>query len=227
MSDDLKKQAALAALDEIRNGMIVGLGTGSTAAHFIRALGSRARDGLKVVGIPTSEDSARLAKEAGVPLTTFRDHPEIDITVDGADEVSPELDLIKGLGGALVREKIVVHASKRVVIVVDETKLVERLGAKTVIPVEVIPFAMDRVILQLKRRGGEARLRGKNGNPFLSDNGNAILDWKHGVIDQPAVLEGQLKAIPGVLDSGIFANVAQCVAVAGASGIRKIEKMGM
>ncbi|OLE21062.1 MAG: hypothetical protein AUI36_34560 [Cyanobacteria bacterium 13_1_40CM_2_61_4] len=126
----------------------------------------------------------------------------------------------------MVREKIVVHASKRVVIVVDETKLVERLGAKTVIPVEVIPFAMDRVILQLKRRGGEARLREKNGNPFLSDNGNAILDWKHGVIDQPAVLEGQLKAIPGVLDSGIFANVAQCVIVAGASGIRKIEKMG-
>src|SRR6266487_1886598 len=224
MMEGLKKQAALAALDEIRDGMIVGLGSGSTAAIFIRELGKAA---LKVAGIPTSEESRRLAEEVGVQLTTLRNHPHIDVTVDGADEVSPELDLIKGLGGAFVREKIVGHASKRVVIVVDETKLVERLGAKTVIPVEVIPFAMDRVILQLKRRGGEARLREKNGNPFLSDNGNAILDWKHGVIDQPAVLEGQLKAIPGVLDSGIFANVAQCVVVAGASGIRKIEKMGM
>src|SRR2546422_876593 len=170
MSDDLKRQAALAALEEIRDGMVVGLGSGSTASIFIRELG---KAGLKVLGIPSSEESRRIAEEVGVRLTTFRDHPEIDVTVDGADEVSPELDLIKGLGGALVREKIVVHASRRVVIVVDETKLVERLGAKTVIPIEVIPFAMDRVILQLKRRGGEARLREKNGNPFLSDNGNA------------------------------------------------------
>jgi ribose 5-phosphate isomerase A len=224
MSDDLKRQAALAALDDIRNGMIVGLGTGSTALHFIRGLGSRVRAGLKVAGIPTSEESTRLAIEAGVPLTTFRDHAEIDVTVDGADEVSPELDLIKGLGGALVREKIVAHASRRVVIVVDETKLVERLGLKTVIPVEVIPFAIDRVIPQLKQWGGEAYAREKNGKPFLSDNGNAILDWHHGVIDQPAVLERQLKAIPGVIDSGIFANVAQCVIVASASGIRKIER---
>src|SRR5438477_13146484 len=177
MSDELKRQAALRALDEIRDGMIVGLGTGSTASHFIRELG-KAR--IKVEGIPTSEASTQLAREVGVPLTTFEEHPRIDVTVDGADEVSPGLDLIKGLGGALVREKIVAHASSRVVIVVDESKLVERLGAKTVIPVEVIPFAMDRVILQLKRRGGEDRLRGKNGNPFLSEIVNDIMDWKHG-----------------------------------------------
>jgi len=222
MSDALKQQAALAALDEIRDGMIVGLGTGTTAAHFIRALGSRARAGLRVAAVSTSEQSSRLAGEVGVPLTTFRDHPQIDVTVDGADEVSPELDLIKGLGGALVREKIVAHASKRVVILVDESKLVERLGARTVIPVEVIPFAIDRVILQLREWGGEARPRQNNGKPFVSDNGNAILDWKHGVIDKPAVLENQLKALPGVVDSGIFANLAQAVIVAGATGISKL-----
>src|SRR6266850_6028841 len=133
MTDELKQQAALRALDEIRDGMIVGLGTGSTAAHFIRGL---ARAGLKVAGIPTSEESRRLAEEAGVRLTTLKEHPRVDVTVDGADEVSPELDLIKGLGGALVREKIVAHASRRFVIIVDESKLVEKLGTKTVIPVE-------------------------------------------------------------------------------------------
>src|SRR2546421_3662240 len=171
MSDELKRQAALRALDEIRDGMIVGLGTGSTASHFIRELG-KAR--IKVKGIPTSEASTRLAIEVGVPLTTFEEHPRIDVTVDGADEVSPGLDLIKGLGGALVREKIVAHASTRVLIVVDESKLVERLGAKTVIPVEVIPLAVPCVLLQLRELGGQPRVREKNGQPFVSDNGNSI-----------------------------------------------------
>src|SRR5438034_11018040 len=147
MSDQLKRQAALHALDEIRDGMIVGLGTGSTASHFIRELG---KAGLKVAGIPTSEESRRLAEEVGVRLTTFEEHPRVDVTVDGADEVSPQLDLVKGLGGALVREKIVAHASTRVVIVVDESKLVDRLGAKTVIPVEVIPLAVPCVLPQLR-----------------------------------------------------------------------------
>src|SRR2546426_9763176 len=173
MSDDLKRQAALAALAEIQDGMIVGLGSGSTASIFIREL---AKAGLKVLGIPTSEESRRLAQEVGVPLTEFQDHPEIDVTVDGADEVSPELDLIKGLGGALVREKIVAHASRRVVIIVDERKLVDRLGTTTAIPIEVIPFAAPRLILQLRELGGEARIREKNGLPFVSDNGNSILD---------------------------------------------------
>src|SRR3989442_11045035 len=156
MMEGLKKQAALAALDEIRDGMIVGLGSGSTAAIFIRELG---KAGLKVAGIPTSEESRRLAEEAGVRLTTLRNHPHIDVTVDGADEVSPELDLIKGLGGALVREKIVGHASRRVVIIVDESKLVDRLGQRTVIPIEVIPFAVPRVLLLLQESGGAAHVR--------------------------------------------------------------------
>jgi ribose 5-phosphate isomerase A len=220
--DELKRKAALAALDEIQSGMIVGLGSGSTAALFIRELGERVRAGLNVTGIPTSEESRLLAKEVGIPLTSFEHHPRIDLTVDGADEVSPQLDLTKGLGGALVREKIVAHASNRVLIIVDESKLVDRLGTKTVIPVEVIPLAVPRVLLQLKEIGGEPRIREKNGRPFISDNGNTILDWKRGAIDQPAALEKQLKLMTGVVDSGIFANVAQLVIVAGTGGIRRM-----
>jgi ribose 5-phosphate isomerase A len=217
MNDDLKRQAALAALGEIRDGMIVGLGSGSTASIFIRELGKAKLD---VLGIPTSEESARIAKEVGVQLTTFNDHPDIDVTVDGADEVSPELHLTKGLGGALVREKIVAHASKRVVIIVDESKLVQKLGSKTGIPVEVIPLAVPRVLRQL----GQASVRTKNDKPFVSDNGNYTVDWKSGPIDDPAAVEKQLKAMTGVVDSGIFTGVANLVIVAGASGIQRREK---
>jgi len=224
MSDDLKKQAALAALEEVRSGMIVGLGTGSTASHFIRELGAKVRSGLKVQGIPTSEASHQLAEQVGIPLTTFKEHSRIDLTVDGADEVSPDLDLIKGLGGALVREKIVAHASDRVVIVVDEGKLVDQLGTRCPIPVEVIPIAAPRVSAQLQKWGGAARPREKNGRIFVSDNGNVILDWDHGLISDPAIVEKQLKALTGVVDSGLFSNVAACAFVAGESGIRKLER---
>jgi ribose 5-phosphate isomerase A len=220
-SDDLKRQAALRALEEIRDGMVVGLGTGSTASLFIRKLG---RAGFKIAAIPTSEESRRLAEEVGIRLTTFKENPSIDVTVDGADEVSPELDLIKGLGGALVREKIVAHASRRVVIVVDESKLVDRLGSKTAIPIEVIPIAAPRLLLQLQELGGEARVREKDGQEFVSDNGNTIIDWKHGVIGDPAALEKQLKSTTGIVDSGIFAKVADCVIVAGANGLRKLDR---
>lgn len=224
MTDDLKKQAAFAVLDEISDGMVVGLGTGSTATHFIRGLGDKVRAGMKVVAIPTSEQSRRLAEEVGIPLTNLKDHPQIDVTVDGADEVSPYLDLIKGLGGALVREKIVAHASKSVFIVVDESKLVPRLGTKTVVPVEVITMAESCVIYELRRLGGESVVREKDGKPFVSDNGNTILDWKHGIIEDPAALEKQLKAMTGVVDSGIFAGVATSIIVAASSGIRKLKR---
>jgi ribose 5-phosphate isomerase A len=166
MMDELKRQAAIAALEGIKDGMVVGLGSGSTASHFIRELGGRVRAGLRIVGIPSSEESRRLAEGVGVPLTTLLDHPGIDVTVDGADEVSERLDLTKGLGGALVREKIVAHASERIVIVVDETKMVDKLGRKTPIPVEVIPLASPLVLAQLKRWGGEASPREKDGKVF-------------------------------------------------------------
>ena len=224
MSDDLKRSAALAALDEIRDGMVVGLGSGSTASIFIRELGERVRSGLKVVGIPTSETSRRIAEEVQVPLTTLGQHPRIDVTVDGADEVSPELDLIKGLGGALVREKIVAHATDRVVIVVDESKLVPVLGTHTGIPVEVIPFAIDVVIDRLNGWGGHGKIREKHGERFVSDNHNFIIDWKPGEIREPATLEKQLKGVTGIVDSGLFCNVAQVVIVAGSTGIRRMTR---
>src|SRR5262249_22141347 len=164
------------------------------------------------------DESGRIAQEVGIPLTTFKTHPEIDVTVDGADEVSATLDLTKGLGGALVREKIVAHASKRLVIIVDDSKIVERLGTKAPIPVEVIPLAVPRLVFQLRN----AAVRERSGQPFVSDNGNLILDWNHGPVDNPAALEKQLKAMTGVVDSGIFAGVASSVIVASASGIRKM-----
>ena len=224
MMDDLKKQASIAALEAIKDGMIVGLGTGSTATHFIRELGVRVQAGLRVHGIPTSEESRKLAVEVGIPLTTLREHLIIDVTVDGADEVSDGLDLIKGLGGALVREKVVAHASKKVIIVVDETKLTGRLGIKAPIPVEVVPFALEVARGQLILWGGEAKLREKEGKPFLSDNGNYILDWWHGPIDQPWALEKQIKGVTGIVDSGIFANVASQVIAATSAGIRKLQR---
>jgi ribose 5-phosphate isomerase A len=224
MLDELKRQSAIAALDAIKDGMIVGLGTGSTASYFIRELGTRVQQGLRVQGIPTSEASRKLAGEVGVPLTTLADHPVIDVTVDGADEVSEPLDLIKGLGGALVREKVVAHASKFVIIVVDETKLSDRLGRKAPIPVEVLPFAVDVVRRQLAIWGGEPRIRQRDGKDFVSDNGNLILDWWHGQVDQPWALEKQLKGVTGVVDSGIFAHVANRVIAATSSGIRKLDR---
>ena len=224
MMDELKKQAAIAALDAVKNGMIVGLGTGSTAVHFIRELGARVKQGLRVHGIPTSEESRKLAAEVGVPLTTLAEHPSIDVTVDGADEVSDSLDLIKGLGGALVREKVVAHASKQVIIIVDESKLTGRLGLKAPLPVETVSFAVDVVRAQLILWGGDAKIREKEGKPFVSDNGNFILDWSHGAIDQPWELEKQIKGVTGVVDSGIFANVASQVIVATSTGIRKLQR---
>jgi len=222
--DELKRQAAIVALDEIRNNMIVGLGTGTTASHFIRELGKRVQGGLQVLGIPTSEASRLLANEVGVRLTTLKEHPEIDVTIDGADEVSPNLDLIKGLGGALVREKIVAHASKRVIIVVDDSKMVTQLGTRAPIPVEVVPFAIDSVMLKLVRWKGSVKIRERSGQLFVSDNGNHILDWQHDAIDDPNGVEIKLKTITGVVDSGIFSNVAAMVIVAEGSSIRKLSR---
>jgi ribose 5-phosphate isomerase A len=159
-----------------------------------------------------------------VPLTSLAKNPQIDVTVDGADEVSPELELIKGLGGALFREKVVAHASRRVVIVVDEGKLVSKLGARTPIPVEVVPFGVDVVMHRLISWGGEPQVRKKDAKTFVTDNGNFIVDWKHGEVANPGLLEKQIKGITGVVDSGLFCAVAQLVIVAGSSGIRLLQR---
>jgi len=225
MNDSLKRKAALAALDEVSDGMAIGLGTGSTVTHFIRELGNRVSEGLRVRAIATSLRSENLALEVGIPIVTFRECPQLDLTVDGADEVSPELHLVKGMGGALVREKIVASASRRVVIVVDDSKLVDYLGTRSPVPIEVVPFADDIVTYQLMEIGGDPRLRcSEGGKLFLSDNGNHIIDWHFGPIGDPALVERQLKAVPGVVDSGIFSDLADKVFVARDAALEILER---
>lgn len=224
MTETLKYRAALAAVDEVTNGMVVGLGTGSTVKHFIEELGIRVRAGLKITAIATSNQSDRLAREVGIPIVGFEQQQFLDVTVDGADEVSPELDLIKGLGGAMVREKIVAKASRRVVIIVDDSKLVDQLCTHTPIPVEVIPLAATLVADALRAIGGESKLRLRAGEPFVSDNGNLVVDWQCGTISEPSFLEHRLKSMSGVVDSGIFSGLAHRVIVAGAQGLREMVR---
>lgn len=225
MNDSLKYKAALAAVDEVRPGMLVGLGTGSTVRHFIDELGRRVReDGLDVRAIATSVASDVQAREVGITMTSFADVSTLDLTVDGADEVSPALDLVKGLGGALVREKIVARASRRLVIVVDDSKLVDRLGTRAPLPVEVIPFAADLVAHFLGEIGGTPEVRMKDDAPFVSDNGNNVLDWRYGPIEDPIGLEQRLKSMSGVVDSGLFSGMAERVIVAGADGLRILDR---
>lgn len=224
MSDTLKQKAAEVALEEVEADMVLGLGTGSTMNYFIRGLGQRVRSGLSISTVATSLQSASLAEQEGISVRTFREHKTLDLTVDGADEVSPALDLVKGLGGALVREKIVATASRRFVVVVDESKLVERLGMRAPIPVEVLPFARDLVEHTLAGIGGRPEVRLVDGAVFVSDNGNHILDWHVDPIEDASSLETRLKSITGVVDSGIFADIADRVVVAGADGIRTIDR---
>lgn len=224
VTDSLKHIAALRALEEVKPDMVLGLGTGSTMNHFICALGERVRSGLKISTVATSLGSETLARREGIPVRTFREHKLLDLSVDGADEVSPELDLIKGLGGALVREKIVAKASRRFVVVVDEGKLVTRLGSRAPVPVEVLPFARDLLEHTLAGIGGEPRIRMKDGTVFESDNGNNVIDWYVAPIDDPPTLEAELKSITGVVDSGIFAGLAGRVIVAGTRGVRILDR---
>jgi ribose 5-phosphate isomerase A len=205
------------ALTMIQDGMVIGLGTGRAAVAFIEALGPRVQAGLKIRGVPTSQSSAELAKKLGIPLTTLEDVASLDIDFDGSDEVDPQLQLIKGLGGALVREKIVAAASKRFVVLVGAEKLVPKLGANphkpSVLPVEVVPYGLPLVRRKLEALGQPPVLRNKDAKPFVSDNGNFILDCQLRPIADPISLEQQIKAIPGVVDTGLFLNMADVVLV--------------
>ncbi len=225
MSDDLKRAAAAAALQEVEPGMRLGLGTGSTASHFVRLLGEKVRDGLKVVGVPTSERTAELAREVGVPLTTLDETPELDLTVDGADEVDHALCLTKGGGGALLREKIVASASARMVVIVDAAKVVEMLGAFP-LPIEINRFGLEatrRAIVAAAKSldlDGPVDLRCTgNGDPFVTDGGHFILDASFRRIADPKKLGDKLLAIPGVVEHGLFVGLASMVFVAGAEGV--------
>jgi ribose 5-phosphate isomerase A len=205
--------------------MVVGLGTGSTAVFAVEALARRHREGLQFIGIPTSERTAAQAKAANIPLTSFREHREIDLTIDGADEVERDtLNLIKGLGGALLHEKIVAAASRRLAIVVDGSKLVDQLGARTPVPVEVVTFGLEATQATLESIGGTARLRqSATGEAFITDSGNRILDCSFGLIADPARLEERIRQVVGVVESGLFIGRANIVFVADASGVHRLE----
>src|SRR5260221_12220881 len=223
--DALKRAAAEAAVELVDDGMIVGLGTGWTAAFAVDALARRHRQGLRFLGIPTSEQTAVQAREAGIPLTSFAEHQQIDLTIDGADEVERgTLNLIKGLGGALLREKIVAAASRRLAIIVDGAKLVDRLGARTPVPVEVLAFGLEATQASLEMLGASARLRlVPAGDPFVTDSGNRILDCSFGPIADPARLEGRIGRVVGGIESGVFISPADPVFVADAAGIHRLD----
>lgn len=218
-SDEMKRQAALAALEQLPDSGVLGLGTGSTTRWFIQAVGELVRGGRKLVGVPTSRASRSLAEQCGIPLLEDAGPWQIDVCVDGADEVSPSFDLIKGGGGAHTREKIVNQASRKNVIIVDESKLVERLGQGFKVPLEVLPFGFKSSLGELARFGQpEPRLR--DGSPVMSDSGNYIVDLATGPLNEPAELDRALQALPGVVETGLFIARTDVVVVAGASGVR-------
>ena len=223
-----KKEAAQAAAQLVQNGMIVGLGTGTTAAYLVSELGRRvAAEGLRFTGVPTSERTAEQARSFGIPLATLADIKEIDLTIDGADEVQlGTLALIKGHGGALLREKIVASASKRMAVIVDETKLVKRLGGTLAVPVEVVPFGWEATARKLRAMGAGPELRpGVDDKPYVTDGGHYILDCAFGPIADPPKVARELDETVGVVEHGLFLGLAKQVFVGGPGGV-KILKQG-
>jgi ribose 5-phosphate isomerase A len=228
MSEQLKRRAAEAALAHVEDGMRVGLGSGSTAQLFVTLLGQRVAEGLDVAGVPTSEGTARVARQAGVPLTTLEQTPELDLDVDGADEIGPGLALIKGGGGALLREKIVAAASARMIVIADAGKRVAQLGAFP-LPIEAVPFGLTATVLAVERVAVELGLpaaidlRRHDGEPFVTDNGNRILDASFGLIPDPEALADRLADIPGIVEHGLFLGFADLALIASPDGVAAIE----
>ena len=225
--ENAKKRAALEAVKNIEDGFVIGLGSGSTAAYAIMEIGRRVREErLRVLGVPTSYSAFLLAVKSGIPLTTLNEHPTLDIDIDGADQIDSRLNLIKGMGGALTREKIVAASSKKFIVVADETKLTSSLGEGQPIPVEILPFALPLVIDRIRRIGGRPKLRErKDGSgPYITDNGNFILDVDFGVVNEPAKLEMRLKGIPGVIETGLFLGMTQEAIIGTKDGIKVIRR---
>jgi ribose 5-phosphate isomerase A len=223
-----KVKAAEAALAEVKDGQLLGIGTGSTVAIFLELLGDRIkREGLKIMGVPTSYQSAYLAADRGIRLTTLDEHPRLDLAVDGADEVDQDLNLIKGGGAALAREKVVDSSARRFVVIADESKLVASLGSKMPVPVEVLPFARAGVLQRIKILGGSPSVRDggdRKDGPLITDNGNFIVDVKFQEIKDPRALEVELKRIAGVVDVGIFVNMAHTAYLGNNEGVKRIDR---
>jgi ribose 5-phosphate isomerase A len=231
MNADAQKRAAAArAVEFVRSGMRLGLGTGSTAKHFVELLGERVRAGLDIVAVPTSEATHADAKRCGIPLTTLEETPELDLTVDGADEIAPDLSLIKGGGGALLREKIVAAASARMIVIADQGKWVAALG-RYPLPIEVTPFgfsatqrAIERAIAAIQRPGSLTRRQGKNGHAFVTDGGHWLIDAALGRIDDAKAMAHALSGVPGVMDHGLFIGLAQMAIIGGPDGVQIVER---
>jgi ribose 5-phosphate isomerase A len=224
-----KQQAAEQALQYVESGMVLGFGSGSTAAHMLNGLAQRLADGRlrDIVGVPTSEATAALARQLGIPLATLDQRPQLDLTIDGADEIDPQLNLIKGLGGALLREKIVAACSRQLIIIADDSKLVGQLGTRAALPVEVIMFALPLCVRRMTELGGSATLRhSADGSPFRTDEGNVILDCRFADIPDAALLNTALNAIPGVVEHGLFIDMAMLALVAGPAGARTLRRPG-
>jgi len=220
--DLMKKSVGEEAVTFVENGMKLGLGSGSTVYWMIRKLGERIKEeGIEVEGIPSSEQTAKWAREFGVPLTDFSAVKELDITIDGADEVDENLQLIKGGGAALFREKIIAQAAKKLIIIVDSSKIVKTLGSYP-LPVEVLPFAWERTASEISKLGCDPELRMKDGKPLITDNGNYILDCPFGTIGSPRELDGKLKTIAGVIETGLFVDLTSQVILSDGENIKII-----
>lgn len=222
--DDMKKQAAEKALEFIEDNMTIGLGTGSTAQFMLKKLGELVKDGLKIEGVPTSVKTKKVAKKYNIPLTEFNEFTEIDVTIDGADEVDSYLNVIKGGGGALTREKIVAYHSEKVIIIADESKVVKALGIDTPIPVEVVKYAWPATKKSIEELGCTAELRKIVGEVYITDNANYILDCDFGKIKEPDILEQTLNLIPGVVENGLFIDLVDEVIVGSKQGIVTLQE---
>jgi ribose 5-phosphate isomerase A len=221
---DLKEMAAREAVKYVRDGMIVGLGSGSTASIAIKLIGELVREGWKLIGIPTSRASEVLGRSVGIRIGDLKDYPDVDVTIDGADEVDPKLNLVKGLGGALVREKIVAASTRTEVIVVDQSKLVDFICQKAPLPVEILQFGHQATMKKLERFGCTPAVRRSNGDVFVTDNGNIMADCRFTRINDPAKMEWELNLVPGVVDNGLFVGLAHVVIVSSKDGIRTMTK---
>lgn len=223
-NNKLKKLVAKEAITQISDGMVIGLGTGSTMKYVLEYLSYQVKSGLNIYGIPTSENTAKLAKQLDIPLLSFKEVNRLDLAIDGADEVDANFNLIKGGGGALLREKIIADSSKSFIVVIDKTKLVEQLGA-FLLPVEIIPFGWEVTAQKVESLGGVSTLRNFYNQPYVTDNGNYILDCDFGFIDNPENLEKNLNSIIGVVDSGLFINMTNKVLVGDEHSIKTLDNI--
>lgn len=222
-----KKRAAISAVTHVKSGQILGLGSGTTIAYALEEIGRKISERkFHVSGVPTSYQTLQLAVKHNIPLTTLEEHPQLDLVIDGADQVDRDLNMIKGMGGALTREKIIASASKIKIFVVDETKLTNKLGTDQPVPIEVLPFALTTIMEKLCKIGAQPVLReaAHKLGPVISDNGNFLIDAQFGSIDNPEKLNLILKTIPGIVETGLFLGFADVVYVGGKTAVRKLER---